>query len=163
MLWISPSWLVFLSSFVFHTVHIVWLQHRHHSLTQRSQLSEFITIMSQWLGVNLLGSSKLQRLWSLQPSLACSTSRMSNPHKRPLSAYSMPTALRYLSRLRSQLSLVASQLIGQLLCWMCPRLLSNRKKPYHWRLNDWWPGIGPTISTQTAACWRKMLTNHISN
>ena len=75
--------------------------------------------MSQRLGVKLLGLS-LQRLWSLEPSLARSASQMSNQIPINVHCQHTPGQLRYLSRLCSQLSLVAGQLIGQLLCWMCP-------------------------------------------
>jgi len=159
MLWISPSWLGFLSSFVFHTVHFVWLQHKHHSLMQRSQLSEFITIMSQWLGVNLLGSS-LQRLWSLQPSLACSASQMSNPHKRPLSAYSRPTTLHVKTPQSTEFGGRSADRPAALLdvYWATEKTFSLEAE----RLMMTWYSRAYRQYAQTATCWRKMFTNHIS-
>jgi len=70
----------------------------------------------------------------------CNTASESEPVK---SAQTATASIRYLSRLRCRLSLVA----GQLLCWMCPE---QPKKPFHWRLNNcWWPGIVPSVDGRT--------------
>ena len=69
-------WLV--NVIVWRSVHSYQSYNTHESVT-RCKTSRFIfakTVISR-----------------LEPSLACSASQMSNPHKRPLPAYSRPTAL----------------------------------------------------------------------